>query len=446
MRELFGCLVPHPPLLVKGVGDGDEIPQTREAYERIGAAVAEYAPEVAIVISPHSVMYADYFHISPGTAASGDFSRFGCPEKKIEVAYDAKLAEKIAEFAEQDGLPAGFDGEKDKSLDWGVTVPLHFIPCRDFKIVRIGLSGLPFAEQYRFGVCVAKAIDALSRRAVIIASGDMSHRLGGSYGFSEHGVEHDKYVRECIEASDVPRLFAIDPELAENAAECGLRSVMIMCGAFDGLRVKSEVLNYEAPFGVGYLAAEFRSDGEADSLLPLIAPPAPPESDAYVKLARANIEHYVKTGEKIPLPDDLPAEMLNARAGVFVSIKKYGELRGCIGTVAPTRTNVAAEILQNSVSACSKDPRFFPIEPRELASLTYSVDVLARPEPIADKSALDVKKYGVIVTSGYRRGLLLPNLDGVDTVDEQVAIALQKGGIRPDDDYALERFEVIRHK
>ncbi|GHV41629.1 hypothetical protein FACS1894187_23490 [Synergistales bacterium] len=447
---LKGYLVPHPPLIVSGVGDGTEIPQTRAAYSRIGAEIGAYNPDVAVIVSPHSVLYADYFHISPGKSASGSFARFNCPHRKFDVTYDSELAAKIVEFAEQNNIPAGFSGEKDKTLDHGVMVPLNFIKCKI--IVRVSLSLLPFIEQYRFGMCIKQAIDALRRKAVIIASGDMSHKLGGQYGFSEWGVEHDKYVRESIERSDIRRIFNINSTVAENAAECGLRSIMIMCGAFDGLRVKSEVLHYEAPFGVGYLTAGFTADERSDSLLPLVITDkntrlqdARRGEDVYVKLARANVENYVKTGKTIALPNDLPSEMSGARAGVFVSIKKNGNLRGCIGTIAPACKNIAAEIIQNGVSSCSKDPRFAPITPDELDDLTYSVDILNAPEPISDKSQLDVKKYGVIVTSGECRGLLLPNLDGVDTVDEQVEIAMQKGGIKPTDSYELERFEVVRH-
>ncbi|GHS97315.1 hypothetical protein AGMMS50276_17160 [Synergistales bacterium] len=448
---LKGYLVPHPPLIVRGVGDGTEIPGTRAAYDQIGAEVAEYDPDVAVIISPHSVLYADYFHISPGESASGSFARFNCPQVRFDVTYDSELADRIAEFAVHCGIPAGFGGEKDKALDHGVMTPLYFIKCKT--IVRVSLSMLPFITQYRFGMCIKQAIHALGRKAVIVASGDMSHKLGGQYGFSEEGVAHDRYVRACVEQSDIRRIFNIDPDLAESAAECGLRSLMIMCGAFDESRVKSECLHYEAPFGVGYLTARFAADEPTDSLLPLITADknarlqdARRGEDAYVRLARANVEHYVKTGKTIALPNDLPHEILTCEAGVFVSIKKNGNLRGCIGTIAPTCKNIASEIIQNGVSACSRDPRFEPITPDELGDLTYSVDVLNAPEPIGDKSQLDVKKYGVIVTSGIRRGLLLPNLEGVDDIDEQVGIAMRKGGIKPTDSYELERFEVARHK
>lgn len=180
-------------------------------------------------------------------------------------------------------------------------------------------------------------------------------------------------------------------------------------------------------------------------------------SDAYVRLARETIERYIGKGELIrisgstvkcgqeELPMELPDEMLNNRAGAFVSIHKQGSLRGCIGTIAPTAGCVAQEIINNAVSASVRDPRFSAIRPDELKYLEINVDVLGEAEDIDSEAQLDVKRYGVIVTSGHKRGLLLPDLDGVDTVEQQVSIAKQKGGIRPGERYKLQRFEVIRH-
>ena len=129
-----------------------------------------------------------------------------------------------------------------------------------------------------------------------------------------------------------------------------------------------------------------------------------------------------------------------------MSIHKQGRLRGCIGTIAPTQSSLAEEIIRNAVSAAAHDPRFDPIRPEELPWLEINVDVLGEAEDIASESELDVKRYGVIVSSGPKRGLLLPDLDGVDTVDEQVDIAMKKGGISPREKITLERFEVIRHR
>lgn len=180
------------------------------------------------------------------------------------------------------------------------------------------------------------------------------------------------------------------------------------------------------------------------------------QEDAYVQLARRTIEEYVQTGRQIKVPENLPKEMYEERAGVFVSIKiksqNRGEggsvprLRGCIGTIQPVQPSVAEEVIHNAVSAAVKDPRFAPITPDELDALVISVDVLGGMEQVASQDELDARRYGVVVTKGYRRGLLLPNLEGVDTVEEQVAIARQKAGIgEREEGVALERFEVVRH-
>lgn len=165
---------------------------------------------------------------------------------------------------------------------------------------------------------------------------------------------------------------------------------------------------------------------------------------APVLLARESLAYYLEHGRLMDKPAELPEELCS-RAGVFVSFKKAGHLRGCIGTFSATQPTVAEEIIQNAVSAGTEDPRFHPIEPVELADLEVSVDVLETPEPIESIDELEPKTYGVIVRKGRRSGLLLPDLEGVDTVTEQVSIAMQKAGIRPEEEIELYRFTVTRY-
>ncbi len=169
------------------------------------------------------------------------------------------------------------------------------------------------------------------------------------------------------------------------------------------------------------------------------------KESAYVRLARETIENYIKNGKMISPPNDLPDEIINQKAGVFVSIKKFGNLKGCIGTFMPTQENIAYEIIRNAISAAVDDPRFSPVTVSELNNLTISVDVLSSSEEISNISELDPKKYGVIVSSGYKKGLLLPDLEGVDTAEEQVDIAKRKAGIYPGEKIKLYRFEVKRY-
>jgi hypothetical protein len=163
-----------------------------------------------------------------------------------------------------------------------------------------------------------------------------------------------------------------------------------------------------------------------------------------VKLAKDTVESYIRE-RRISSPKELTPEM-KERAGVFVSIHRRGELRGCIGTFEPTRSNVAEEIMSNAISSSTRDPRFPPIDESELNDLEYSVDILTEPEPVSDISQLDPKKYGVIVESGFRRGLLLPDLEGVDSVEEQISICRLKAGIAADEPVNLYRFQVRRFR
>ena len=168
------------------------------------------------------------------------------------------------------------------------------------------------------------------------------------------------------------------------------------------------------------------------------------ELHAVVKLAKETVESYIREG-KTPKPRVLSPEM-KERAGVFVSLHKHGELRGCIGTFQPVKDNVAEEIIANAISSSTGDPRFPPVTASELDDLEYNVDILTEPEPVRDTSQLDAKKYGVIVESGWRRGLLLPDLEGVDSVEEQIAICRLKAGISASEPVNLYRFEVRRFR
>jgi AmmeMemoRadiSam system protein A len=164
----------------------------------------------------------------------------------------------------------------------------------------------------------------------------------------------------------------------------------------------------------------------------------------FVALARKTIELYVKERKILHLSDPIPQEM-QQKAGVFVSIHAHHALRGCIGTFAPTMPNIAEEVIRNAIQAATCDPRFNPITKEELPDLEISVDVLNSPEPVSAVKELDAKRYGVIVKSKERRGLLLPDLEGVETPEQQIEICRRKGGIADREPVELFRFEVKRY-
>ena len=460
MSVLAAYMVPHPPMIVPQIGKGSEkqVAETIRAYQEVAAEIEKIRPETVIISSPHATLYADYFHISPGKTADGDFGRFGAPQVSFREQYDTELTKKICDLAKQKGFPAGTLGERDRQLDHGTMVPLYFLEQRykNFRLVRIGLSGLSLADHYAFGQMIREAVGETGRNVVYIASGDLSHKLQeyGPYGFAPEGPEYDSRIMDVCGRGAFGELLDFEESFCDKAAECGHRSFVIMAGVLDGLAVEARRLSHEDVTGVGYGICAFRPGdaseerrflekwraGQAEAMKIRRG-----KEDAYVRLARETVEQYVRFREKPAVPEGLPAEMTERRAGVFVSIHKEGRLRGCIGTILPVRGCIAEEITDNAVSAATRDPRFDPIRPEELDKLEINVDVLTEPEQIDSKDQLDVKRYGVIVSSGNRRGLLLPDLDGVDTVDEQVSIAMRKGGISPRDRITLERFEVVRH-
>ncbi len=453
-------MVPHPPLIVPDVGKGEEkkIMDTIHAYHEIGRRIGELKPETIVVVSPHQTMYADYFHISPGKGAKGDLGQFRAGNVKMEVSYDTEFVKELCRLADIGRIPAGTLGEREKRLDHGTMVPLYFVGqyWKGYHLVRIGLSGLPLITHYELGQCIQKASESLGRKTVLIGSGDLSHRLkeDGPYGYREEGPAYDSCIMDIMARGGFGELLEFSEDFCEKAGECGHRSFTIMAGALDRLELEAERLSYEGPFGVGYGICSYIPCGwnperdfgekyeqkEKERLLELRG-----KEDEYVRLARKTIEEYVRNKKKINLPEGLPEEMSGRAAGVFVSLKKDGRLRGCIGTICAVQKSVAEEIIENAISASVRDSRFEPVEPEELDKLVISVDVLGDTEKIESPAQLDVKRYGVIVTKGYKRGLLLPNLDGVDTVEEQIAIAKRKAGIGEPEQVELERFEVVRH-
>ncbi len=458
---LTGAFVfPHPPIILPEVGKGEQtrIQKTIDSFRKAASVIAELKPDTIVVSTPHSVAYQDYFHISPGYRAKGDMSRFGAPGAEVFAKYDAEFVFRLEALAKEQNIMAGTLGERSPELDHGTVIPLLFVNevYTNYKLIRIGLSGFSPETHYRLGKLVAETSDLLGRNTVFIASGDLSHKLtrDGPYGWVKEGGEFDSIVTAALSSGDFITLLGIPEEFAEKAAECGLKSFLIMAGALDGKKVKSNLLSYEGPFGVGYAVAVILPEGEYEGK-PILEEykektqaqtrkTRENESEP-VRLARHFVESYIKTKTLPPFPGKLSGSLTKQKAGVFVTLKINGKLRGCMGTIKPAEKSVAEEIKQNAVTACSRDPRFDRVREDELERITYSVDILSPPEAIDSPALLDVRHYGVIVSSGERRGLLLPDLTGVDTVEEQISIARQKAGIRENEKINLERFKVVRH-
>lgn len=457
--------MPHPPIIIPEVGRGEEkkIKNTYDACSHIGREIAEIKPEVIIVVTPHGTMFSDAIALSFENSISGSLKQFGAPKVSMDFQIEMDLTQRIMDKSDENNIPTVRATSsnlksygREYELDHGSIVPLYFVKDKynSFKLVHITYGGLTPIQLYKFGKLIKESVEESNKNAVFIGSGDLSHRLKdeGPYDYSPYGEKFDKEIISLLTKGDVAGVFNIDSEMIENAGECGLRSYYIMLGAMEGNEIKGELLSYEGTFGVGYAAMKFELKNSDRDILSEITKEKRKKynervdnEDVYVRLARESLTHYLIEGNLMDVPSYVRPEMINNKRGVFVSLKKFGALRGCIGTIFPVTENTSKEIIRNAVEAGEGDPRFSNVSFGELEDIVFSVDVLTKPIA-ALKEELNPKKYGVVVRSGGKSGLLLPDLEGVNTIEEQISIVLNKASISPKENYTIEKFEVIRHK
>lgn len=408
-----------------------------EAMAQLTERLVASGAETVILISPHAPLEIDSFVAYEGPEVYGDFANFHAPETSVSAPVDDELLKAITTAAANENYSVSTLPDTD--LDHGTAVPLYFLLRNGWqgKVIALGYSFLSNDDHIRFGRCIKSAVDSVGRRVAFIASGDLSHRLAphAPAGFNPNAHVFDERVVAALNANDPQAIVEIDFDLRKVAGECGYRSMLVAIGASTGLPLSCEVMNYEAPFGVGYLVAQ------------LINQRAESKVDDLPGLARQAVETFTRTGDVLAPPVGA-GELLSARAPCFVSLKTLdGELRGCIGTIEPAQKNLAREIIANAISAAINDPRFDPVSEDELSNLRYSVDVL-RPAEETVFDELDPAVFGVIVEDEdtSRRGLLLPDIPGVETAEQQVEIATRKAGIPRGTPVKLWRFKVDRFR
>lgn len=460
MPILGSFIVPHPPLAIPEIGKGKEntISKTIASFEAVGKAISELKPETILFISPHAESYSDYFQIADGEVAMGSFADYKAPNVNFRLFYDRPLVEAICAASKEVSFPAGIQNGQELYLDHGTMVPLYYINkfYREFKAVRVGLSGLSLSDHYRFGQLIAEAVEKVDRKVVVLASGDLSHTLKkeGPYGYREAGALYDKQILKILSNANFGELLSFNRETLSEAEECGHRAFSVMAGVLDRLSLKPKLLSYEETTGVGYAAFEYDVLGENPSRAFLelyrsrqsfVVKREIENSDIFAKLARTAIERYVLTGNVPTLDEEWPKVFTTSKAGVFVTLRKDGEIRGCMGSLRPLRKNLGSEIIASAIAAATMDTRFPKVRKEELPLLSVSVDVVRSLIPILSVSDLDPKLYGVVVESGDKKGALLPNLPGIETPEEQVITAMFKAGIPENEDVALYRFSVNHH-
>lgn len=408
MPTAFAALMCHAPIVVPAVAgrEAARCARTTRAMREVAARLVHAAPDRLVVVSPHSPRRTDGFGAWRGPH-HGDLAAFRAPQVCVELPDAPEVAAALGLVA----IGAG------RLLDHGAVVPLTFLWEAGWR-GPTAILALPWEAGGEEDL--GRRLASLRGRTAVIASGDMSHCLTADApsGYNPAGPRFDAAFVKALRASD---WAAAVHAPREAAAEDVVDSARVAMGAAGG-PLNAEVLAYEAPWGVGYTEAIF-----ADPTPPLWA------------VARAAIRAHLR-GERYAVPSGGPSA-----APVFVSLHDpRGELRGCIGTLAATRDRRYAEVASAAVSAATEDPRFPPVSADELDTLAIEVSTLDPAQPVADPAELDPKVWGVIGTAGGRRALLLPGIDGVDTVAQQLAIVRKKAGIPADAPMGLQKFTVTK--
>src|SRR4029077_3105820 len=357
-----GALVAHPPILLAEVGgaQSQRVRSTADALRELDGILSNVDADLAVVISPHSPSSMTSLPVRRGANAGGNLARFRAPDVQVVAQVDVALATALI----ADGQRAGFSliWAEETELDHGVVVPLHSLPrtMTNKRCIFLGVSGWALHRFIEFGIWLQGRLH--DRFAILIASGDLSHRLtpDAPYGFRPEGPVFDRLGVDALREREWKRIEGLDPDLVEEAGECGLRPLGILLGAARAAGLDSQVLSYEGPFGVGYPVVAFTAT-------PVAGTASKPVLDIQA-LGREAIETYLRTRRLIEPPQPIPPDLL-APSAAFVSLYKDGELRGCVGSVHPTEATAAHELIRYAVASAVRDPRFDPVRLDEVSAL-----------------------------------------------------------------------------
>lgn len=438
--------LPHPPILIPEIGNGEEsaAAETQQGFRKVIEEIKEAGPDVLLLLTPHGSATHHLLAVNDSDEYRGNFAAFGVPRLTLKAQSDASLRKNILAFGKEQGL--SITGNRI-ALDHGALVPLYFLQKEGIRLpmVHLSVGWADLHNAYEAGVKLGSLLDAYEKKVLILASGDLSHRLKetGPYGYHPKGPVFDQKIKDAFDNNQLRTLLDIDIGLIDAAGQCGLVPFLIASGMLEGHNIKTICHSYQNPYGVGYLCG--------------FAKPMKKEQQSHhpaVLLAKETIQQYLLEHSVLDLVsfkqrfsnDPFITRGAVEKAGAFVSIHSKGRLRGCIGTIESVHENLLAEIVANAIEASTRDSRFQPIEAVELDQLEIKVDEMGPLEKVNSRSDLDVQIYGVVVESGYRRGLLLPALEGVEDVDHQIAIACSKAGISLTEKYQLYRFKVTRYQ
>jgi len=448
-NEPYVAWMPHAPILIPDIAGerSRDVVSSQSWMAQAGKEIAATDPDIVVLVSPHSPRKRDAFGVYRPTVLRGVLDQFGWHQPFFEFSNNLYLANGIQQRGADEGLL--FFDIPTNSLDHGATVPLYFLSqaewCGD--IVVIGLGPHDGGMLERLGTCIRSACDDQGLSFALIASGDMSHRVTASApcGFHPDAAAWDQDLIQMVQGADSEAIKMMDECLRNTVAEDSVDAIRVALGFLGDDAFQPEVLGYEAPFGVGYGTARLsrepfpsnhskhaHDEDTQKKRLPSLAWQAVME---HLKLAAPSITEPIHS-------------LHNWKAGTFVTIRsRNGDLRGCIGTIEPQQDNIVEETRRNAVASAFRDHRFSPVTSDELDDLQFEVSVLHPPHPVTNLKTLNPQCDGLIIqTKAGRRGLMLPDIPQLDTVEKQIEAICRKVNIPLDTPMDFQTFRVEKIK
>jgi AmmeMemoRadiSam system protein B len=439
MTVVFGGLTPHAPVLIPDIGRHDllKLNQTVSAMKELARQVLLQEPDVVVIVTPHGKSGGEAFGVYGREWLLGDFAHYRAPQVTLDAPGDPVVASAIRDLAEAADLAiVQTDRDQPVPLDYGVSVPLYYLQKAGYQgaVVPVTVSHGSREDHRAFGRAIAQAVSALGKSTVLLASGDLSHRLTANApaGFAPEGARFDELLVKLLGSGNWDEIFKMDDQLWQNAGECGYRALLVLLGALERSMPRAQMLAYEGPFGVGYATATIEVD----------APER--QDDAYnpAGFARQVVDTFLQTDRLPPVPPDFPKKPV----GCFVCLKRDGEVAVCVGSVAPVEDTLAQEIARHALMAIRHYAEHHAANIDDVIHhLEFSVDLLEKPQRIKDLTDHDPSVYGLVVEGRGRQGVVLPDRAPVTTAEEQLALALDKAGLKADEAYTMSRFRVERH-
>ena len=467
-----GYFMPHAPIILPTIGitEADCVSNTYHAMMAAGKEIAEESPDTIIIISPHGPRFSDVIPIHDQEVYKGNLNIFGDFDTRFEYKKDDVFITELLELSsEEQGDFYRFESEDfkrfeiDKTLDHGVLVPLYFVQqfFNDFELVIMSDADFDPISLMKAGALIDYTAANLQKNVVVIASGDLSHTLSdqGPYHYHPASKIVDEAVVKAFQKSQLLALTALEYETVESAEICGLNSLFMLFGVYNNKAYKTRCLSYEGPFGVGYAVGSITHVPalkepnwmhQVIDILEVRAKEQHEKSHPFCRIAYEIIKQKTQTGispvvylekntcfigcESIALSPENYKLLMTPCDGLFVSIKKNGVIRGCIGTVEGDEKEACyKQLAYYALQAAYKDPRFDPINVEEIQMITLHVELLSKLIPIVHPIDHDVKKYGIYICGKDTSGVLLPNVAGVDNPVDQLRIVLHKAGLSVDE-------------